>query len=176
MNNGHSPIIAAIVAMAENRVIGKQNQLLWRLPADFKHFKATTMGHPILMGRKTYESIGKALPGRLNIVISRNQALKAPNCIIIGSLQEAIDYASKQDQQEIFIIGGEEIFKQSMILLDRIYLTIVHHEFKGDVFFPELKEQEWREVNREDHDTDTDNAYPYSFVLLERISVARTEM
>ena len=162
-------IISAVVAMAENRVIGKNNQLPWHLPADLKHFKNITTGHPILMGRKTYESIGKPLPNRTNIVITRDQSYKAPGCEVVSSLEEAIALAATHQSQEIFIIGGAEVYRQLLPRIQRIYLTVVHHTFEGDVYFPELKMNEWHEVEHESHQPDEKNAYTYSFLKLERI-------
>lgn len=169
MKDLNRPLISAIVAMAENRVIGKNNQLLWHLPADFKHFKATTTGHPILMGRKTYESIGKPLPNRTNIIITRKKEWTAPGCIIVASINDAIKEAANIDQQEIFIIGGAEIFQQALSLIQRIYLTIVHYVFDGDTYFPELDKKEWKEVIHETHSADQQNPYSYSFLVLERV-------
>ncbi|HEX4046045.1 MAG TPA: dihydrofolate reductase [Gammaproteobacteria bacterium] len=165
-----SPIIAAIVAMAENRVIGHHNQLPWRLPADLKHFKTLTMGCPVLMGRKTYASIGRPLPGRLNVVITRDPAFKAEGCVVVTSLIDAIKRASlAQEVKTIFIIGGAEIYQQALPLLQRIYLTVIHHLFDGDAFFPELDKGEWQEAACERHAADEQNPYDYSFVTLERV-------
>lgn len=169
-NSNNFITIAAVVAMAENRVIGNKNQLPWRLPADLKHFKTITMGHPIIMGRKTYASIGKALPGRTNIVITRDAQFAAPGCKVATSIDEAIQYAEQEKTQIIYIIGGAEIYNQSFAKLARIYLTIVHHEFAGDVYFPELKPDEWQVVEREDFAADELNPYPYSFLTLDRLA------
>ena len=158
--------ISAIVAMSENRVIGRDNQLPWHLPADMRHFKSLTMNNPILMGRKTFQSIGRALPGRCNIVISRDPHFQACGCVVANSVEtalEAIDYSN-----EAFVIGGALLFEQMMPRIKRIYLTIIHHHFDGDTFFPELDPKEWFEVSREDHDADSENLHPYSFITLER--------
>lgn len=134
------PIISAIAAIGENRELGKDNQLLWRIPEDLKRFRELTAGHPIIMGRKTYESIGRPLPQRTNIIITRNQDFKAEGCIVIGSVEEAIAKAKEVDQQEIFIIGGGEIYKQAMPLIDKLYLTVVKGNKEADVFFPDYSE------------------------------------
>lgn len=163
------PFLSAIVAMAENRVIGKNNQLPWRLPADLKHFKALTTGHPILMGRKTYESIGKPLPHRTNIILTRDASYQAPGCQVVTTIKAAIAQATAEGHSEIFIIGGAEIYRQLLPDIERIYLTIVHETFEGDAFFPELPAA-WREIKREEHTKDADNPYDYTFLTLEKIS------
>lgn len=160
--------ISAIVAMAENRVIGNNNQLPWRLPADLKHFKAITTGHPILMGRKTYESIGKPLPNRLNIILTHQASFQATGCLIATSLDDVISYVQKENIQEIFIIGGAEIYRQFLPRVERLYLTIVHHSFDGDAYFPQLDMNEWIQKSCETHGADQDNPYAYSFLLLEK--------
>lgn len=164
-----TPKISAIVAMSENRVIGDDNQLPWHLPADLKHFKTITSGHPILMGRKTFESIGRPLPNRTNIIITRNPSFQAPGCIVIQSIDDAVKRAEEAGSDEIFIIGGAEVYTQLLPNIERIYLTIVHDEFEGDTFFPELNPSEWVEVKSEVHDEDEDNDYSYSFVVMERV-------
>lgn len=163
------PILSAVLAMSENRVIGKNNQLPWRLPADLKHFKAITTGHPILMGRKTYESIGRPLPNRTNIILTHNPLFQAPGCIVVTSVDEAIRDASLENKEEIFVIGGAEIYKLLLPVTQRIYLTIVHHQFEGDAYFPELVEGAWKEVEKIEHRADGENAYDYSFLRLERV-------
>ncbi|MCE3237807.1 MAG: dfrA [Gammaproteobacteria bacterium] len=154
--------------MSTNRVIGKNNQLPWHLPADLKHFKKITLGKPILMGRKTYESIGRPLPGRCNIVISRDKNFQAPGCIITHSIESALAIASEQENEEIFIIGGALLFQETLPITQRLYLTVIHHEIQGDTYFPELKLTEWQEVECEDHEPDTENNYSYSFKILDR--------
>lgn len=158
--------ISAVVAMSEERVIGLDNKLPWHLPADLKHFKEVTMGKPIVMGRKTYESIGRALPGRLNIVISRDKKFQAVGCEVVSSIDEAIKVAG--DSEEIFVIGGALIYEVMLPVIQRIYLTIVHHVFAGDAFFPEFNKAEWHETQRECYPADEKNLYPYSFIILER--------
>ncbi len=161
-------VISAIAAIGENRVIGKDNKMPWHLPADLKHFKAVTMGKPILMGRKTYQSIGRPLPGRTNIIITRDKDFHAPGCIVVTSLADAIATASQQGANEIFIIGGAEVYKQLLPATDRIYLTVIHHDFDGDTFFPEIKQNEWKEVEHEDFSADAENPYSYSFLRLDK--------
>jgi dihydrofolate reductase len=157
--------LTIVVAISENRAIGKDNKLLWRLPKDLKHFKEITTGHTIIMGRKTYESVGKPLPNRRNIIITR-QAITIEGCEVVNSIDAAIDLC--KDEQEVFIVGGSEIYKQAMKLTDRIYLTIVHKQFEADSFFPEIDPKEWKEVHREDHEPDEKNLLPYSFITYER--------
>src|SRR5688572_14242565 len=158
-------MIALVVAMAENRVIGKENKLIWHLPADLKFFKNLTTGHPIIMGRKTFESIGKPLPNRTNIVITRQQDFEAEGCLVAHSLSEALMMAQQMDS-DVFIIGGAEIYKQAMFLADTIYLTEVHHSFEGDTFFPEIDSVLWEETSREEYKADEKNAYDFAFVTL----------
>lgn len=162
------PMLSAIAAMSENRVIGIDNQLPWHLPADLKHFKTLTTGHPILMGRKTYESIGRPLPNRTNIIITRNADFTAPGCVVVTSIDHAMTHAAKENVQEIFIIGGAEVYKQLLPHVQCIYLTIVHEQFEGDAFFPELDVKEWKETARETHAADENNEYSYSFITLSR--------
>lgn len=163
-------IVSAIVAAAKNRVIGFQNEIPWYLPADFRYFKKTTMGHHIIMGRKCFESIGRPLPKRTNIIITRDPFYLAYDCLIVHSIQEALQLAEDNHETEAFIIGGGEIYAQSMDLLDRIYYTEVDIEPEGDVFFPELDPNIWREVSREFHEKDDKNEVDYSFVVHERVS------
>ena len=154
-----------VVAIAENNAIGKNNQLLWHLPKDLKHFKDITTGHTVIMGRKTYESVGRPLPNRRNIVVTR-QNITIDGCEVVNSLPDALKLAEGVD--EVFIVGGAEIYKQGILLTDRIYLTIVHQNFDGDTYFPEIKEDEWKETEREDYQPDEKNQLPYSFITLER--------
>lgn len=167
--NPVKPVLSAVAAMAENRVIGKNNQMPWHLPADLKHFKTITSGHPVLMGRKTYESIGKPLPGRTNIILTRDIQYSAPDCVIVHSLEDAVSLANELDMDEIFVIGGAEVYRQLLPQIQRIYLTMIHHEFDGDAHFPELKMEEWKEISRERHEGDEKNEFDYSFVLMERL-------
>ena len=165
-------LISLIVAASENNVIGRNNQLPWHLPDDMKFFKDMTMGHCVIMGRKNYDSIPdkyRPLSGRTNIVITRTHGLKIPLVIVAHSLNEAIETAREKKETECFIIGGGEVFKHSMTLCDRIYLTRIHHHIEGDVFFPEfdaLKQWKLREETR--HDADERNACAMSFQMYER--------
>jgi len=160
--------ISAIIAMSSNRVIGKNNQLPWHLPADLKHFKKITMGKPILMGRKTYESIGRPLPGRSNIIITRDSKFQAPGCIIRHSIESALTTAALQHSEEIFIIGGALIFQETLPLIQRLYLTLIHESIEGDAYFPELNSAEWQKIEQIDHHPDKENNYSYSFKILDR--------
>ncbi|MGB5305891.1 MAG: type 3 dihydrofolate reductase [Gammaproteobacteria bacterium] len=159
--------ISIIVAMARNRTIGRDNSLPWRLPADLKHFRRTTMGKPILMGRKTWESIGRPLPGRINIVMTRDPDYTAPGCIVVHTIEAALQAAAQHD--EIMVIGGAELYKQVLPRAVTIYMTLIHDEIPGDTFFPELEGDEWLEVGRADYDPDEDNPHEYSFIVLERV-------
>jgi dihydrofolate reductase len=158
-------IVSIVVAIAQNHAIGKNNQLLWHLPKDLKHFKEITSGHTIIMGRKTFDSVGKPLPNRRNIIITR-QNITIDGCEVVNSLPDALKLAERVD--EVFIVGGAEIYKQAMPLTDRIYLTIVHENFDGDTYFPEIKEDTWQETERSDHQADEKHAFAYSFITLER--------
>ncbi len=158
-------IISIVVAISENNAIGKNNQLLWYLPADLKHFKNITTGHTVIMGRKTYDSVGKPLPNRRNIIITR-QDITITGCEVVESIEDAL--ALSADEKEVFIVGGAEIYRQSIHLTDRIYLTIVHQKFDADSFFPEINDDEWVETEREDHQPDEKNKLPYSFITLDR--------
>jgi len=165
--------ISIIVAVSENNVIGKDNTLIWHLPADMKYFKEKTSGHCIITGRKNYESLPekfRPLPNRTNIIITRQKEYDAPGAIVVSSLEMAIQKAKEIETNEIFIIGGGEIFNQSLPMTDRIYLTKIHEHFQGDVYFPELNNDEWKEVDRQDHQIDEKNKYPYSFIVLNRLS------
>jgi dihydrofolate reductase len=158
--------VSIIVAIGENNAIGKNNQLLWHLPADLKHFKNKTAGHTIIMGRKTFDSLGKPLPNRRNIVVTR-QDITIPGCEVVKSIDEAI--ALCKGEEEVFIGGGAEIYREAMDKTDRIYLTIVHKMFDADTFFPEIDFTQWVETEHEDHQPDEKNNLPYSFITLERL-------
>jgi len=158
------PRVSLIVAMAKNRVIGMNNTLPWHLPADLKHFKALTMGHHIVMGRKTYESIGKPLPGRFSVVVTRNS--KFEGCIIADSLDAAIAACGNDD--EIFVIGGAELYRQAIHLADRIYLTEIDAEISGDAHFTDFDLRQWQEISRDSHAPDEKNQYSYHFVVLDK--------
>lgn len=135
------PLVSAIAAISEkDRGLGKDNDLLWKIPADLKHFKDITFAHPIIMGRKNFESIGRALPGRMNIIVTRDTEYRQENCVIAHSIEAALERAKALDNEEVFIIGGGEIYKQALPLTDRLYLTLIHAEKPADVFFPEYTE------------------------------------
>lgn len=152
--------------MDENGGIGKDNRLPWHLSADLKRFKSITMGHHIIMGRKTYESIGKPLPGRTNIVVTRNPDYEAEGCIVVHSLDAALDLARENGEDEAFITGGREIFAQALETADRIYLTRVHAVVPADVYFPDFDQGEWSEVDSHYHPADEVNDYPFTMKLL----------
>ncbi|HEY0590801.1 MAG TPA: dihydrofolate reductase [Thermoanaerobaculia bacterium] len=160
--------VTLIAAIARNRVIGKDGDLPWRLPADMKHFKRTTVGHPLIMGRRTFESFGRPLPDRTNIVVTRRPHYRPEGAVVAASLDAAMKLARAEDE-EIFIGGGEEVFRHFLPTADRMILTWIDEEFEGDTFFPEFDEREWRVVSREDHEPDEKNEYRYSFVVYERI-------
>ena len=160
--------ISLISAMGKNRVIGIDNSLPWKLPADMKWFREQTMGKPIVMGRKTFESFGaKPLPGRTNIILTKDTEYQAADCIVAHSIDEAIDAA--QNAAEIMIIGGASFYTQTLPTADRLYLTEIHHEFAGDSWFPDFNQDEWQETQRIDCHADEKNNYDYSFVTLDRI-------
>ena len=158
--------ISLIVAMANHRVIGKGNALPWHLPADLRHFKATTMGHPIIMGRKTHESIGRPLPGRTNIVVTHKRDFRAEGCVVVHSLHEALQAAGEAD--EVFIMGGASLYEQALPLADRIYLTRIDADIDGDTYFPEIDWTEWQEIERQAFQPDAKNPHAYSFLIIER--------
>ena len=165
------PFLSLLVAMSKNRVIGKNNQLPWHLPEDLKHFKALTMGHPIIMGRKTYESIGKPLPNRSNIVISRNSDFQADGVKIVASIDDALKVAESiaeiSDTQEAFIMGGAQIYQQTLPLAQRLYITEVKKTVTGDAFFPSIDLSQWQEIGREAHYYEPQDTH-YAFVVYER--------
>ena len=159
-------MINIIVAIAQNGVIGDKNALLWNIKEDMVHFRTITSGHPIIMGRKTFESIGRPLPKRTNVVISRNTELKIEGCTVVNSLEQAI--ALFDSSEDIFIIGGAQIYAQVLPLADRLYLTIVHNHYSGDTSFPAIHYSEWRETSRKDFSAGESFEYPFSFITLER--------
>jgi dihydrofolate reductase len=166
-SNRNFMIISLIVAADEQNGIGKNNQLLCHLPADLKYFRLTTTGHHIVMGRKTYESVGRPLPNRTNIVITRNADLKIEGCVIKTSLEEAIAYAKANNETELMITGGGVIFDQALPIANRIYLTRIHHTFDADTFFPTIG-PEWKLAKNERHEADEKNGYPFSFQVFEK--------
>ncbi len=161
-------MITIIAAIANNNALGKDNDLIWHLPADLKRFKKVTSGHHILMGRNTFESIGKPLPNRTSVIITRNNDYFRDGCLVANSIEEAIDLA--KEDSDIFIIGGAQIYKQAIEkgLVDKLDITIVHHDFEADVFFPEINMNIWKQVSREDFKVNDKNKYDYSFVSYTR--------
>jgi len=156
--------ISIIAAIAKNRAIGKDNKLLFHISEDLKRFKKITFGHPVIMGRKTFESLGKPLPKRINIIVTRNKNYKAKGCIICHSLIKAIEIAQKKDKNEVFIIGGGQIYKQAIKFADKLYLTIVEGNFKADTYFPDYSE--FKKVVKEEKKES--EGYKYRFLELER--------
>jgi len=163
------PRLSLIAALAQNRVIGIENRLPWKLPEDLAHFKALTLGHPILMGRKTFESLGRPLPERRNIVITRNQDYRPNGCEIASSIESAIDLC--RQAVEIFFIGGAELYKQVLPLVERLYLTEVQVEAQGDAWFPEFDRALFVEISRESHIGEKGDALPFDFVVYESTPV-----
>jgi dihydrofolate reductase len=161
-------IISAIVATGKNRVIGSNNEIPWYLPADLIYFKKTTIGHPIIMGRNTFHSIGRPLPKRTNIVITRDLFFSAEGILVAHNIEEALELAEDTGAPEAFIIGGGQVYNQSTDFWDKIYLTEVDIDAKGDTFFPEINDSEWREISREAHAPDEKNEHHYTFIVLER--------
>lgn len=163
-----SPRLALIAAVARNGVIGRDGDLPWRIPADLQFFKTATMGKPMIMGRRTFESIGKALPGRTNIVVTRSGDFTADDVEVAADFDQALAIAARQDAGEVMVIGGGEIYAAAMARADRLYLTEVHLDAEGDVHFPQFDLAQWREVSRDDHAAEGDTP-AFSFVTLERI-------
>lgn len=159
--------ISIAVAISDNNAIGKDNQLLWHMPADLKFFKQTTSGHTVVMGRKTFDSVGRPLPNRQNIVVTHKTGLEIAGVQVVNSLEEAINLVEQKDA-EIFIIGGAEIYKEALPKVQRIYLTTIHHTFEADTFFPEMNMDDWQETSTETHKADEKNKYNYTFTILER--------
>lgn len=172
MSDNFDVVIAMIVAMAENRVIGRNNQLPWYLPGDLKYFKATTMGKPVIMGRKTYESIGKPLPGRANVVVTGNRNYSAEGVEVVHSIDEALQLARSiaivDGAKEVMVIGGAELYRELLPRTHRLYLTKIHASVDGDAHFPSLNWCRWKELNREDFNAEAPNPYDYSFIVYQR--------
>jgi dihydrofolate reductase len=165
--NTEAAALELVVAVAENDVIGRGNQLPWHLPADLRHFKSLTLGKPVLMGRKTFESIGKALPGRLNIVMSRSAGFSPPDCVVVKTVDDARRAAGTQPT--LMVIGGSELYRQCLQLAKRIHLTLIHTRIEdGDTLFAGWRAAEWHESSRERHEADEKNPYAYSFITLDR--------
>lgn len=158
--------LSYIVAMDIQQAIGLNNALPWRLPAELAYFKKTTMNHTILMGRKTYESIGKPLPNRTNVILTQNKDYEAEGCVIVHSVEEALELAKNQ---EVFVIGGAEVFQLFMPLVERLYITLIEHEFEADTFFPEFDIEEWVLQSSEEGIKDDKNPYDYSFLVYTQI-------
>ncbi len=162
--SGEGQKIAVIAAMAKNRVIGIENRLPWHLPEDLRHFKALTMGHHIVMGRKTFESIGRPLPGRTTVIVTRDPAYRSAGCLVAHSVREAIDACG--DDTEVFFVGGAELYRQALPLAARLYLTEIQAEYEGDASFPAFERAEWREAERNRHRSG--DGLEYHFVVYER--------
>lgn len=160
-------MISFIVAMDKNRLIGSNNQLPWHLPEDLKFFKRITMGHPIVMGRKTYESIGRPLPGRDNIVLTKNTAFQPDGVIVIHSISEVKALETKYND-EIFVIGGAEIFKRTLSIVDRMYITLIDGHFEGDTYFPEFNKNQWELTSTEKGIKDNKNPYDYFYMIYDK--------
>jgi dihydrofolate reductase len=168
LNSPSGTRLSLLVAASENNVIGKDNKLPWHLPNDLRYFRNQTWGLPIQMGRKTFESIGKPLPGRKSIVITRNTEWKYEGVTVVHSVEEAIDKAGEFGAKEIFVIGGSEIFRTSFDNANRIYLTRVHHQFDGDAFFPELPHDQWQLMQSRFCEADEKNAYSHTFEVWQK--------
>jgi len=166
-------IISQIVAASQNNVIGKDGGLPWKMPTDSTYFKEKTLGHHIVMGRRNYEVEGKALPGRVNIVLTRNHDFQINDGIVMQKLENAIEYARKAGEKELFIVVGEEIYKLAMPFTDRVYLTRIHTEVKGDTCYPEPDWSDWKEISSEWHKRDTVNPFDYDFLVFERVQSVR---
>ena len=166
-------MISLIAAVADNNVIGKSNDLPWHLPTDMKYFRDTTMGHCVIMGRKNYDSIPlkyRPLDGRTNIVVTRQQSFTAPDCIVTNSIEEGLKIARANKESEVFIIGGADVYKQTIHNADRLYVTHIHHSFDGDAFFPIIDKTKWKLVSQKDMQADAKNKFPFSFCVYEKIN------
>ncbi len=162
-------MISIIVAMGANRVIGKDNKIPWRLPADMAYFKKTTTGHTVVMGRKTFESIGKPLPERRNIVLTHTRDFQAQGCQVVHSLEDILKLAEANLQEEIFIIGGDTVYSLFFPYSDRLYVTLIEHHFDGDTFFPVIDSMQWNLVSKIKGMTDEQNIFEHHFLLFEKI-------
>ena len=160
-------MLSLCVAMDENSLIGSNNALPWHLPADLKHFRKITMGKPIIMGRKTYESIGHPLPGRLNIVLTNNINFSLDNCTVMHTIKEVLSFS--KDYDESVVIGGAKLYESLLPQVQRMYITRIHAKFVGDTYFPHYQSTEWQQVETQTYSTDKNNPYNYSFAILERI-------
>jgi dihydrofolate reductase len=160
--------ISIIAAMAENGLIGKANSLPWHLPADLKHFKELTLNKAVLMGEKTFFSIGKPLKDRLNIVLSDNPVFEPSGCLLARSIEQAINLAKEKNVEELMVIGGASVYKQFLPLADKMYLTVIKGDFEGDIYFPKYDKSQWQEVSRQKNQPDEKNPYSYDFITLEK--------
>jgi dihydrofolate reductase len=158
--------ISIIAALAKNRVIGKNNKLPWNLPGDLKHFKKLTLGKPIIMGQKTFESIGRPLPGRTNIILSLDENFKPQGCIVAHSIEETLK--TLKHEKEIMIAGGASVYKQFLPLVNKMYLTLIDANFEGDAYFPEFNWEDWEVIERIENQSDKENPYKYTFLTLQR--------
>jgi dihydrofolate reductase len=165
--------VSLIAAVAENGVIGRDGALPWHLPDDLKRFRALTTGHHVVMGRRTHESIGRPLPNRTNLVLSRDPAFRAAGCRVVRSLDAALDLARAAGDDEAFVIGGEAVYVRALAIADRIYLTRVGVSVAGDARFPELDDRDWREIAREEHAADERHAHPFALCILDRRGSAK---
>lgn len=166
-------IVSAIAALSKNKVIGKDNDLPWRLPDDMKFFMQTTKGHHVVMGRRNYDSLHekyKPLPERTNIVITRQTNFVAPGCIVLHAVEPALEIAKKNSEQECFIIGGAEIYKLAMPHTTRLYMTEIDAVIDGDTYFPDIRKDEWKEVSRKHHPADERHAYAFDIVVYDRVN------
>ncbi|MFS0863277.1 dihydrofolate reductase [Fredinandcohnia sp. 179-A 10B2 NHS] len=161
-------MISLLLAMDKNQLIGKDNDLPWRLPADLAYFKRVTMGHPIIMGRKTYDSIGRPLPGRENIIVTRDRNYQVEGCKVVHSIDEIVQLGS-ETKEELFVIGGSEIFKEILPYADRLYITEIDEVFEGDTYFPAFKKNEWNLISSEKGIKDEKNPYEYTFLVYEKV-------
>lgn len=162
-------IVSCIVAVGKNNVIGKDNDIPWYLPADLQYFKKTTLHSPVIMGRNCFVSIGRPLPKRTNIIVTRDMYFISSNCIVCRSIHEALKEASNTGAEEVFIIGGGQIYDQTKKLWDKLYITHVDIDTDGDVFFPAIDEKEWKLLEKTDHNKDEKNEYDYTFSIYERV-------
>lgn len=162
-------IVSMIAAMSSNRVIGRNNQMPWHLPADLKYFMRTTTGHHIIMGRKNFESLQKPLPNRTNIVLTRQEKYDALGAVVVGTLEEALSLARFNGEEEAFIIGGAEIYKLAFPLADRLYLTYLDAEVEGDVYFPEFEKSAWKVTSERVYAADDKNKFDHTYVVYDRV-------
>jgi len=166
-------IISAIVAVGNNNVIGKDNNMPWHLPADLTYFKKTTLDHHILLGRKNFEAIGRPLPKRTNVIVTRDTDFACSNCVVVHSIEDALHYAWRNEEEEAFIIGGGSIYEQSIEYWDKLYITFIDLEVEGDVFFPDIDWKQWKLISENKHQKDEKNKYNYTFRVYERIGSSK---